>query len=106
MLRELWSCSSIAASTSTASTPPATPALHAAIARGDAVVKVLASRHARLIKNKQGATPLDLASGGGGRGGRGGAGRGAGGGRGGPGAPPRESTLAILRQYYPEAKTN
>jgi len=81
-------------------------ALHAAIARGDAVVKVLASRHARLIKNKQGATPLDLASGGGGRGGRGGAGRGAGGGRGGPGAPPRESTLAILRQYYPEAKAN
>jgi len=81
-------------------------ALHAAIARGDAVVKVLSSRHARLIKNKQGATPLDLASGGGGRGGRGGAGRGAGGGRGGPGAPPRESTLAILRQYYPEAKAN
>ena len=77
-------------------------ALHAAIARGDAVVKVLASRHARLIKNKAGATPLDLANGGGGRGGRGGAGRGAGGpGRGAP--PARESTLAILRQYYPEA---
>ncbi|HET9024742.1 MAG TPA: ankyrin repeat domain-containing protein [Burkholderiaceae bacterium] len=75
-------------------------ALHAAIARGDAVVKVLASRHARLIKNKAGATPVDLASGAG-RGGRGGAGRGAGG-RGGP-APARESTLAILRQYYPEA---
>ena len=76
-------------------------ALHAAITRGDAVVKVLASRHARLIKNKAGVTPLDLASGAGpGRGGRGGAGRG-GGGR--AGAPPRESTLAILRQYYPEA---
>ena len=76
-------------------------ALHAAINRGDAVVKVLASRHARLIKNKAGVTPLDLASGGGaGRGGRAGAGRG-GGGRG--GAAPRESTLAILRQYYPEA---
>jgi hypothetical protein len=80
-------------------------ALHAAITRGDAVVKVLASRHARLIKNKAGVTPLDLASGAGGRGGRGGAGRGAAG-RGGP-APARESTLAILRQYYPEAaKTN
>lgn len=65
------------------------------------MVKVLASRHARLIKNKAGVTPLDLASGAGpGRGGRGGAGRG-GGGR--AGAPPRESTLAILRQYYPEA---
>jgi uncharacterized protein len=76
-------------------------ALHAAIARGDAVVKLLASRHARLIRNKAGVTPLDLASGGGGRGGRG-AGRGAGGpGRGAP--PARESTLAILRQYYPEA---
>ena len=75
-------------------------ALHAAINRGDAVVTVLAARHARLIKNKAGATPLDLASGGG-RGGRAGAGRGAGG-RGAP-APARESTLAILRQYYPEA---
>jgi hypothetical protein len=64
-------------------------------------VKLLASRHARLIRNKAGVTPLDLASGGGGRGGRG-AGRGAGGpGRGAP--PARESTLAILRQYYPEA---
>jgi hypothetical protein len=40
-------------------------------------------------------TPLDLASGaGGGRGGRG---------RGGPPREPRESTLAILRQFYPEA---
>jgi len=75
-------------------------ALHAAIARGDAVVKVLASRHARLIKNKAGATPLDLANGVGGRGGRGGRGA-AGPGRGAP--PARESTLAILRQYYPEA---
>jgi ankyrin repeat protein len=73
-------------------------ALHAAINRGDAVVKVLASRQARLIKNKAGVTPLDLASGAGGRGGRGGAGRG-----GGRGGPVRESTLAILRQYYPEA---
>ena len=72
-------------------------ALHAAINRGDAVVRVLASRGARLIRNKAGATPLDLASGvGGGRGGRG---------RG--GGPRRESTLAILKQYYPDAaKTN
>jgi hypothetical protein len=77
-------------------------ALLAAINRGDAVVKVLASRHARLIKNKAGVTPLDLATGGG---------------RGGPrrrrtrcrrprprrSSSSRESTLAILRQYYPEA---
>ena len=73
-------------------------ALHAAINRGDPVVRVLASRGARLIRNKAGVTPLDLASGTGG-GGRGGRGRG--------GAPRRESTLAILKQFYPEAaKTN
>lgn len=73
-------------------------ALHAAINRGDPVVRVLASRGARLIRNKVGVTPLDLASGTGG-GGRGGRGR--------SGAPRRESTLAILKQYYPEAaKTN
>ena len=73
-------------------------ALHAAINRGDPIVRVLASRGARLVKNKAGVTPLDLASGtGGGRGGRGGAGRG------GRGGPVRESTLAILRQYYPDA---
>ena len=72
-------------------------ALHAAINRGDPVVRVLASRGARLIRNKAGVTPFDVASGtGGGRGGRG---------RGGP--PRRESTLAILRQFYPDAgKTN
>ncbi len=69
-------------------------ALHAAINRGDAVVKVLAERRARLIRNKQGQTPLDLASGGGGRGGRG---------RGGPPRAARQSTLAILKQFYPEA---
>jgi ankyrin repeat protein len=71
-------------------------AMHAAITRGDSVVSVLASRHARLIKNKAGVTPLDLATGGGaaGRGGRG---------RGGPPREPRESTLAILRQFYPQA---
>ena len=72
-------------------------ALHAAINRGDAVVKVLASRKARLLRNKAGVTPLDLATGGG-RGGRG-----APAGRGGRGGPPRESTLAILREFYPEA---
>jgi hypothetical protein len=60
-------------------------------------VRVLASRGARLIRNKAGVTPLDVASGTGG--GRGGRGRGA--------APRRESTLAILRQFYPDAvKTN
>ncbi len=74
-------------------------ALHAAINRGDPVVRVLASRGARLIRNKAGVTPLDIVSGvGGGRGGRG---------RGGPPRESRESTLAILRQYYPEVvKTN
>ena len=70
-------------------------ALHAAVNRGDEVVRVLASRKARLIKNKAGVTPLEAAQGGGGRGGRGG--------RGGPPREPRESTLAIFRQYYPEA---
>ena len=69
-------------------------ALHAAINRGDPVVRVLASRRARLIRNKQGVTPLDLASGGGGRGGRG---------RGGPPREGRDATLAILREFYPEA---
>ena len=71
-------------------------ALHAAVNRGDAVVRVLASRKARLIKNKAGVTPLDLAQGAGGRGGRG---------RGGAPQRPRESTLAIFQQYYQEALT-
>ena len=70
-------------------------ALHAAVNRGDPVVRVLASRGARLIRNKAGVTPLDLASGaGGGRGGRG---------RGGPPREARVSTMAIFRQFYPEA---
>jgi len=69
-------------------------ALHAAVNRGDPVVRVLASRNARLIKNKAGVTPLDLAQGGGGRGGRG---------RGGAPQRPRESTLAIFQEYYPDA---
>ena len=74
-------------------------ALHAAINRGEAVVKVLASRKARLLRNKAGVTPLDLATG---RGGRGAPGRG-----GGRGGAPRESTLSILREFYPDAaKTN
>jgi ankyrin repeat protein len=48
-------------------------ALHAAVGRGDAVVKFLASRGASLnLKNKAGFTPLDVALGkAGGRGGRG-----------------------------------
>jgi uncharacterized protein len=60
-------------------------ALHGAVNRGDAVVKLLASRGASLgIKNKAGFTPLDQAMGRGGRGGRGGV--------------VRESTAALLRQ--------
>jgi ankyrin repeat protein len=69
-------------------------ALHAAVNRGDDVVRVLASRKARLIKNKAGVTPLEIAQGAGGRGGRG---------RGGLQREPRESTLAIFKQYYPDA---
>jgi ankyrin repeat protein len=59
-------------------------ALHASIARGDAVVTLLIHRGAALVKNKAGFTALDLALG-------------AGGGR--RGAPPvvRESTAALLR---------
>ena len=58
-------------------------ALHGAVGRGDAVVKLLLSRGARLLKNKAGFTPLDLALGAGGRGGRGGT--------------VRESTAELLR---------
>ena len=58
-------------------------ALHGAVARGDAVVKLLIDRGATLLKNKAGFTPLDLARGAGGRGGRGGV--------------VRESTAALLR---------
>jgi ankyrin repeat protein len=66
-------------------------ALHAAVARGEAVVKFLASRGATLnFKNKAGFTPLDLAMGQGGRGGRGGV--------------VRESTAALLRQLQAQAK--
>jgi len=73
-----------------------TTALHAAIARGDAVVSLLASRGATLtLKNKAGLTPLDLAKGTGGRGGRGG----------GRGAPVvRESTVKLLEQLIRDAE--
>jgi ankyrin repeat protein len=68
-------------------------ALHAAVARGDDVVKFLASRGASLnLKNKAGFTPLDVALGNGGRG------------RGGRGAGVvRESTAALLRQLMEQA---
>jgi ankyrin repeat protein len=65
-------------------------ALHGAIGRGDAVVKLLADRGATLVRNNAGFSPLDLALGAGGRGGRGGV--------------VRESTAALLRQLYPDAK--
>jgi ankyrin repeat protein len=67
-------------------------ALHAAVGRGDAVVKFLASRGASLnLKNKAGFTPLDVALGkAGGRGGRG-------------AGVVRESTAALLRQLMETA---
>ena len=66
-------------------------ALHAAVARGDSVVK---SRGASLnLKNKAGFTPLDVAEGkGGGRGGRG-------------GGVVRESTAALLKQLMEQSGT-
>jgi len=72
-------------------------ALHIAVSRGDALVKFLAERGARLdLEDKAGRTPLDVAmgvpglAGGRGRGGRGG----------GPPAPGpvRESTAALLKE--------
>jgi ankyrin repeat protein len=67
-------------------------ALHAAITRGDGVVKLLASRGATLnLKNKAGQTPLDLARGVGGRG-RGGRG----------GGVVRESTVKLLEELIAE----
>jgi ankyrin repeat protein len=65
-------------------------ALHAAIGRGDAVVRLLAEHGAVLLANNAGFTALDLALGAGGRGGRGGT--------------VRESTAALIRQLYPDAK--
>lgn len=59
--------------------------LHAAVARGDNLVKFLVGQGARITaQNKAGLTPLDLAQGAGGR-------------RGGRG-PVRESTVALLKQ--------
>ena len=65
-------------------------ALHGAVNRGDSVVRLLATHGAALLKNNAGFTPLDLALGAGGRGGRGG--------------PVRESTAALLRELYPDAR--
>jgi ankyrin repeat protein len=64
-------------------------ALHGAVARGDAVVTLLAQRGAALMRNNAGFSPLDLALGAGGRAGRAGT--------------VRESTAALLRQLYPDA---
>ena len=62
-------------------------ALHGSLSRGNAVVKLLLDRGAKIVKNNAGFTPLDLAMGLGGRGGRGGRG----------GGIVRESTAALLR---------
>jgi ankyrin repeat protein len=62
-------------------------ALHSSVSRGDAVVKLLLDRGAKIVKNDAGLTPLDIAMGAGGRGRRGG----------GPGVV-RESTAALLRE--------
>jgi uncharacterized protein len=59
-------------------------ALHVAVSSSDEIVLLLAKRHARLdIKDKQGRTPLDIATGVGGRGGA---------------AAVRASTAALLRE--------
>ncbi len=68
-------------------------ALHAAVGRGDSVVKFLVDRGATPnFKNKAGLAPLDLALGAGGRGGRGGV--------------VRESTAALLRQLMDAKPTS
>lgn len=59
-------------------------ALHGAVSRGDAVVRLLMKNGATLVKNKAGFSPLDVALGAGGRGGRGGV--------------VRDSTAAVLRE--------
>jgi len=79
-----------------ANTTTGNTALHAAVNRGDTVVKLLAERGADLqAKNKAGLTALDIALGAGGRGRRGG---------GGPGGVVRESTAALLRQLIESSK--
>jgi uncharacterized protein len=72
-----------------ATTTAGATALHGAVGRGDAVVRVLAAHGAALLPNNNGFTPLDVALGAGGRGGR--------------GAVMREPTAALLRQLYPGA---
>jgi len=72
--------------------------VHAAAGRGaNAIIQYAFEKGARLDKkDKQGRTPLDIASGSGGGGGRGGAaGAGA---RGGGGGRGNESTAALLRE--------
>jgi ankyrin repeat protein len=64
-------------------------ALHGSVSRGDAVVKLLLDRGAKIVKNNAGFTPLDIAMGAGGRGRRGG---------GDPVVVVRESTAALLRE--------
>jgi uncharacterized protein len=70
--------------------------VHSAAGRGaNAIIQYAAEKGARLDKkDKQGRTPLDIATGGGGGGGRGGGGAGA---RGGGGGRGNESTAALLR---------
>jgi len=58
-------------------------ALHGSVSRGDAVIKLLLARGAKVVKNNAGLTPIDIAMGAGGRGGRGGV--------------VRESAAALLR---------
>jgi ankyrin repeat protein len=74
--------------------------LHAAVQRGaNGIIRFLAERGAKLdMKNRQGRTPLDLATG---AGAAAGGGRGAGGPRGGAapaGGPAREETANLLRE--------
>jgi len=77
--------------------------VHGAAGRGaNAIIQYAAEKGARLDKkDKQGRTPLDIATGAGGGGGRGGAGAGA---RGGGGGRGNESTAALLRDLIAKSK--
>ena len=79
--------------------------LHQAVSRGDAIVRLLTMRGARVdVRDKQGRTPLDVALGAAGTGG--GAARGRGGRAGGPAAPAApasESTVKLLRELMAAA---